>query len=74
MEDIGKMLVLFGVLLAITGGALVLFGKVPGLGRLPGDIVIQRDNFTCFFPLATSILLSIVLTILFNIILRMQNK
>ncbi len=74
MEDIGKMLVLFGVLLAITGGALVLFGKVPGLGRLPGDIVIQRDNFTCFFPLATSILLSIVLTILLNIILRMQNK
>ncbi len=74
MEDIGKILVLFGVLLAITGGALVLFGKVPGLGRLPGDIVIQRDNFTCFFPLATSILLSIVLTILLNIILRMQNK
>ncbi len=74
MEDIGKMLILFGVLLAITGGALVLFGKVPGLGRLPGDIVIQRDNFTCFFPLATSILLSIVLTLLLNIVARTLGK
>ncbi len=74
MEDIGKMLVLFGVLLAITGGALVLFGKVPGLGRLPGDIVLQRDNFTCFFPLATSILLSIILTILLNIVARTLGK
>ncbi len=74
MEDIGKMLILFGVLLAITGGALVLFGKVPGLGRLPGDIVIQRDNFTCFFPLATSILLSIILTLLLNIVARTLGK
>ncbi len=74
MEDIGKMLILFGVLLAITGGALVLFGRVPGLGRLPGDIVIQRDNFTCFFPLATSILLSIILTILLNIAVRTLGK
>lgn len=74
MEDIGKMLILFGVLLAITGGALVLFGKVPGLGRLPGDIVIQRDNFSCVFPLATSILLSIILTILLNIVARTLGK
>lgn len=74
MEDIGKMLMLFGVLLAITGGALVLFGKVPGLGRLPGDIVIQRDNFSCVFPLATSILLSIILTILLNIVARTLGK
>ncbi len=74
MEDIGKMLVLFGVLLAITGGALVLFGKVPWLGRLPGDIVLQRDNFSCFFPLATSILLSIILTILLNLVARTLGK
>ena len=69
MEDLGKTLILFGVLLTIVGGAIVLLGKVPGIGRLPGDIVIQRDNFSCFFPLATSILLSIVLTILLNIVL-----
>ncbi len=64
MEEIGKWLILFGVLLAIIGGVVLLIGKVPFVGRLPGDIVIQRDNFSCFFPLATSILLSIVLTIL----------
>ena len=64
MDEIGKWLVVVGVLFALIGGVLLLVGKVPGLGRLPGDIVIQRDNFSCVFPLATSILLSIVLTIL----------
>ncbi len=74
MEETGKWLILFGVLLAITGGVVLLIGKVPFVGRLPGDIVIQHDNFSCFFPLATSILLSIVLTVLLNIILRIVNK
>ncbi len=67
MEDIGRMLILVGVLIAVIGGAILLIGKVPGLGRLPGDITIQRDGFTCFFPIATSILLSIVLTILLQL-------
>ena len=74
MEEIGKWLILVGVLLAIIGGAIMLVGKVPGIGRLPGDIVIQRGNFSCFFPLATSLLLSLVLTVLLNIILRIINK
>jgi Protein of unknown function (DUF2905) len=74
MEEIGKWLILVGVLLAIIGSAIMLIGKVPGIGRLPGDIVIQRGNFSCFFPLATSLLLSIVLTVLLNIILRIINK
>lgn len=74
MEDIGKMLILFGVLLTIIGGALWLLGKVPGVGRLPGDMVIQRDNLTCFFPLATSILLSLALTILLNIVLGLWRR
>lgn len=74
MEELGKWLILFGVLLAIIGGVILLIGKVPFVGRLPGDIVIQRDNFACFFPLATSIVLSIVLTVLLNIILRVINR
>jgi ABC-type dipeptide/oligopeptide/nickel transport system permease component len=74
MEEMGKWLILLGVLLVIIGGAMVLIGKVPGIGRLPGDIVFQRDNMTCFFPIATSILLSIVLTVLLNIILRIINR
>lgn len=74
MEEIGKGLILFGVLLAIVGGVILLIGKVPLIGRLPGDIVIQRDNFSCFFPIATSILLSIVLTVLLNLVLYVIRR
>ena len=74
MDEIGKWLVVVGVLFALIGGVLLLVGKVPGLGRLPGDIVIQRDNFSCVFPLATSILLSIALTLVLNLIIRFINK
>ncbi len=73
MEEIGKLLLFGGVILAIVGGVVLLLGKV-GFGQLPGDIVIQRDNFSCFFPLATSIILSIVLTLVLNIILRIINR
>jgi hypothetical protein len=65
-ESLGRMLLLLGVILVLLGGLLLLVGKVPFLGRLPGDIVIERKNFTFYFPLATSILLSIVLTLLFS--------
>ncbi|MBI3913192.1 MAG: DUF2905 domain-containing protein [Chloroflexi bacterium] len=74
VEDIAKALIGLGVLFVIVGGGLFLIGKVPGLGRLPGDIVIQRDNFTCVFPLATSIVLSLLLTLAINFILRINHK
>lgn len=69
MADLGKLLVGFGLLLAAIG-ALVLLGsafggKVPFLGRLPGDFYLQRQNWSFYFPLTTSILLSVVLTLLF---------
>lgn len=70
IESIGKSLILFGIILIVTGSVLVLFGKVPWFGRLPGDIIIKNEGFTFYFPLATMILLSIALTILFNIIGR----
>ncbi len=66
-ESLGRMLLLIGVTLVLLGGLLLLVGKVPFLGRLPGDIVIERKNFTFYFPLATSILLSIVLTLLLSL-------
>ncbi|MCI0371342.1 MAG: DUF2905 domain-containing protein [Candidatus Methylomirabilales bacterium] len=66
-ESLGRMLLLIGVTLVLLGGVLLLVGKVPFLGRLPGDIVIERKNFTFYFPLATSILLSIVLTLLLSL-------
>lgn len=74
MEDMGKLLIFFGVVIVIVGFGIILFGKIPGLGKLPGDIVIQRDNFSCVFPIVTSILLSIVLTVVLNLILHIFNK
>jgi len=68
MIDIGKMLIIFGVASVVIGGILMLSGKVPWLGRLPGDILVQKKNFTFYFPLATSILLSILLTLIFWLI------
>ena len=70
MNDIGKILVGFGLLIALAGVVLVLGGRVPWIGRLPGDIHIQRGNFTFYFPLATSLLLSVVLSLLLYVVGR----
>jgi len=66
-EEIGKFLVIFGVVIVLLGGLLLVAGKIPFIGRLPGDIYIQKDHFTFYFPLATSLLISILLTLLFSL-------
>lgn len=63
MSDIGKILIALGLLIALAGVVLVLVGRVPWLGRLPGDIYIRRGQWTFYFPLATSLLLSLLLTL-----------
>jgi hypothetical protein len=65
MIDIGKMLIIFGVAAVVIGLILMLSGNIPWIGRLPGDILVRKKNFTFYFPLATSILLSILLTLIF---------
>jgi hypothetical protein len=65
VQYIGKFLIITGVIIAAVGALFLLSGKIPLLGKLPGDIVIQRKNFTFYFPLATSILLSIIITLIF---------
>jgi hypothetical protein len=67
---IGKVLIAFGLFFVLAGLVLVLVGRVPWIGRLPGDIHIQRGNFTFYFPLATSLLLSVVLTLIFYLLGR----
>ena len=64
VHDIGKTLVVLGLLIALAGVLVVFVGRVPWIGRLPGDIHIQRGNWTFYFPLATSLLLSVVLTLM----------
>lgn len=63
MRDLGRMLILLGGIFLLVGIALTAFGGL-GLGRLPGDLVYRRGNFTFYFPLMTSILLSIALSLL----------
>jgi hypothetical protein len=65
MQHIGRLLVISGIAIAAVGVLIIFSGKLPWLGRLPGDIVFHRKNFTFYFPLATSILISLVLTLLF---------
>jgi hypothetical protein len=68
IQHIGKFLITFGIVIIAVGSLLLLSGKGSWLGRLPGDIIVQKKNFTFYFPLATSILLSILLTFIFWII------
>ncbi|MFZ1059612.1 MAG: DUF2905 domain-containing protein [Candidatus Rokuibacteriota bacterium] len=74
LGGLGKLLIGFGVVMIILGGIFLLLGnlsgKVPWIGRLPGDIYIQRGNWSFYFPLATSILLSIILTLIFSLFSR----
>lgn len=65
---IGKFLIILGIVITAVGSLLLLSGKISWLGRLPGDIILQKKKFTFYFPLATSILLSILVTFIFWII------
>jgi hypothetical protein len=70
MGDAGKLLIVFGLLIAAIGVVLVLAGRLPWIGRLPGDVYVQRSTWTFYFPLTTSIVVSLVLTLLFWLIGR----
>ena len=65
LGPLGKMLILLGVFIVLIGVLLVIGEKIPWIGRLPGDIIIRKKNFTFYFPIVTSILISIILTLLF---------
>jgi Protein of unknown function (DUF2905) len=65
IQHIGKFFIILGIVIIAVGIVLLLSGKLPWFGRLPGDIIIRQKNFTFYFPLATSILVSILLTLIF---------
>ena len=69
MGQIGRGMLVFGALLLVLGAALIIAERL-GLGRLPGDIVVERKNFRFYAPVATSILVSLVLTLVANLLLR----
>lgn len=73
-EVIGRWLMLLGIGLVVIGAIFWLMGRLPALQNLPGTIKIERDGFTCIFPLAASILLSVLLTVVLNIIARLGSR
>jgi hypothetical protein len=75
MISLARMLIILGLILVVVGGLIFLLVRVGlPIGRLPGDIRIQTENLTCFFLLATMIILSVLLTIILNVIARFLNR
>jgi cytochrome c biogenesis factor len=70
LSSVGRLLVIGGVMLAAVGVIVLLAGKVPFLGRLPGDIVYRKGGTTFYFPLVTCLLLSLLLSLLLNLFRR----
>lgn len=70
MNELSKLLISLGVILIAVGVFLQVAGKIPWVGRLPGDILVRRGSFTFYFPLVTCLLISFLLTILFNLFRR----
>jgi hypothetical protein len=64
MTDLGKGLIVLGLVIAAAGVLLTFAGKIPWLGRLPGDIYIKRENFSFYFPLATCIIVSVIVSLI----------
>ena len=70
MQELGRVLVVAGVIAVLVGLVLMLAPRIPWLGRLPGDIVVQRGPLTLYAPLMTSLVLSVVVTLLLNLFWR----
>jgi hypothetical protein len=74
MQAFGKMLLLAGLLIACSGALLMLYDKIPFLGKLPGDITIKKGNIQFFFPITTSIIVSIVISLIVWILSHCRGK
>jgi hypothetical protein len=70
LNDLGRALIVLGIVIALIGITLVVTGRSPWIGRLPGDVHVQRGNWTFYFPLGTSIVLSILLTLILWLVRR----
>ena len=70
MQELGRVLIVAGVIAVLAGVVLMLAPRIPWLGRLPGDIVVQRGPLTLYAPLMTSLVLSVVVTVLLNLFWR----
>jgi len=74
MEGLGKIILIIGGIIVILGLIMVFSNHIPFLGKLPGDIFIKKDGFSFYFPIVTLLILSILITIIVNVILHFLNK
>ena len=73
-EPFGKLLILGGAFIVALGLLLTFWNRIPFLGKLPGDIFLQKGNFQFFFPIVTSLVISAVFTIIINLIIKLLGK
>ena len=73
IQDYGKLAIVAGVVLIIVGSLLVFWGKIPFIGKLPGDLLIKKGNFTIFIPLASSIVISILFSLLLTVLFKYKG-
>lgn len=77
LNAVGRLVIFFGIVLVVIGGALILFSRLPflkNLGNLPGDIQVRGENYACFLPIVSMIVLSVLLSLALNIIIRLFNR
>lgn len=72
MGEMAKIIIVIGIVLVLTGLAILFFQKVPFLGKLPGDILIQKKNFTFYLPFSTSIVVSIIVSLILCLISKFR--
>jgi len=64
MTEAARTLIFFGIIFIITGAVLLLVGKIPGVGKLPGDIMIKKENLSFYFPITTCIIISVIFSLI----------
>jgi hypothetical protein len=77
LQAIGRVILTIGIVVVMLGGALMLLDRIPffsNLGNMPGDIHVEGRNFSCFAPIGTMIILSLLLTVILNIVVRLINR
>lgn len=73
LQDLGRIIIIIGIVTIVIGSTLWFFGKLPFLGKLPGDILVEKPNFTFYAPIATTLLISLVLSLLLTIISNLKK-
>ena len=73
-DSLGKMMLVLGLVIAVVGAGIMLAGRIPFLGSLPGDLSFERDGVKIYVPIVTSIVISIVLTVVLNLVFGMFGR